>query len=218
MSLRILYAQEGIEVPFDRDLYDIGLEGWIGEDDPRRKPIKKYINAVLNDETGNYRLSRDKQDILGISHRELHQRVLENHKPISHLFSSGIGLHTHFLDSEIAERVMLEMMYEGVLVLPIHDSFIIRVGYKTWLNEAMKRVFKELTGSKIGVSYSYVKSNEYFGKSNEEIDQLVEDPANSIVTLKEIIEELSRRERSMMDNYIESWEHARISLVGHFTG
>ena len=26
MSLRILYAQEGIEVPFDRDLYDIGLE------------------------------------------------------------------------------------------------------------------------------------------------------------------------------------------------
>ena len=96
-----------IEVPFDRDLYDIGLKGWIGEDDPRRIPI----NAVLNDETGNYRLSRDKQNILGISHRELHQRVFENHKPISHLFSSGIGLHTQFLDSQIAERVMLEMMY-----------------------------------------------------------------------------------------------------------
>ena len=48
-------------------------------------------------------------------------------------------------------------------------------------------------------------------KSDEELDQLAEDPANSIVSLKEIIEEFSRRERSMMDNYIESWEHAKFS-------
>jgi len=55
----------------------------------------------------------------------------------------------------------------------------------------------------IGVSYSYVKLNE-------ELDQLAEDPANSIVTFKEIIEKISLGP-TMMDNYIESWEHAKFS-------
>ena len=37
MSLRIVYALQGIERDVDDDLYDIGLDNWLGGDDPRRK-------------------------------------------------------------------------------------------------------------------------------------------------------------------------------------
>ena len=211
ISLRIIYAQEGIEVSVERDLYDIGLKGWIGNDDPRRKPIKTYINAILNDESGNYRLSKDELDIIGISHQELHQRVLENHKPISHLFSSDIGLHTQFIDSQIAETIMMGLMQDGILVLPIYDSFIIRAGYQSWLNRAMRVIFKQMIGSNIDVSDSIVKLNEHFGMADQEMDKLDEDPADSIVTIKEIIEEISLGP-TIMDEYLSSWEYTCLSL------
>jgi hypothetical protein len=40
MSLRIIYAERGIQVPVGDDLYDIGLPDWQGSSDPRRKAIK----------------------------------------------------------------------------------------------------------------------------------------------------------------------------------
>jgi hypothetical protein len=36
MSLRIVYALQGIQRDADDDLYDIGLDNWTGSDDPRR--------------------------------------------------------------------------------------------------------------------------------------------------------------------------------------
>ena len=57
MSLRIVYALQGIERDVADDLYDIGLDNWLGGDDPRRKLIKVFVNALMNDETGNYKLN-----------------------------------------------------------------------------------------------------------------------------------------------------------------
>jgi len=40
VALRIIYAKEGMELPDDQDLYDIGLPNWQYGSDPRRKIIK----------------------------------------------------------------------------------------------------------------------------------------------------------------------------------
>ncbi len=49
--------------------------------------------------------------------------------------------------SDIAEKVMLAMAKTGFPALPVHDSFIIRMGMGVDLESAMKRAFKEVTGA-----------------------------------------------------------------------
>lgn len=205
MALRIIYAQEEIDIPEDQDLYDIGLDDWEGNKDPRRKPIKTYINAILNDEFGNYRLPKHTQDILGIKHKELHEKVLECHEPISHLFNSGEGLKAQFVDSQIAEEVMLSMMHEEMLVLPIHDSFVVRAGYAGFLHEDMNKAFKKIVNAGVGITMEGTKSNKYFGMTSEEVQYM----GSSVVSLasEEVWEEFIRDD--IMDRYLRSWKTHR---------
>ena len=61
--------------------------------------------------------------------------VYKRREAIAHLFNTGIGLKAQFIDSQIAEEVLLAMMYQDIPVLPIHDSFIVRTGYAFLLHE-----------------------------------------------------------------------------------
>jgi hypothetical protein len=206
MALRIIYAQEGHEVSKDVDLYDIGLPNWRPEKDPRRKPIKTYINAVINDESGKYRLPKEDLDIIGISHKELHKLVLNSHEPIEHLFSSGEGLNAQFVDSQIAELVMEAMMFEEIVVLPIHDSFIVRVGYAGILHEEMNKAFEMLTGAKTTITEAPIKANAHFGLNDEELVEATSDIEKSVVDFgsEEVWEAFIRDE--IMDRYFGSWK------------
>ena len=57
------------------------------------------------------------------------------------------GLHLQFLDSEIAERVMLELMPQGIVALPVHDSFLVRQDFLPQLTAAMLKAFEEVMGA-----------------------------------------------------------------------
>ena len=206
MSLRILYSQRGIDVSPNEDLYDIGLDNWLGGEDPRRKPIKTYINAVLNDETGNYRLAKDKQELVGISHYQLHDLVLKRHKGIADLLSSGVGLQTQYIDSQIAELVMQSMMEEEVLVLPIHDSFIVRKGYQADLADCMQQAFTQLTGATGSVDIEGSRSSEHFGMQKETLAELNKNPSYGIYKGEEVYKEIIERQSSIMSKYVLSWK------------
>jgi hypothetical protein len=160
IAIRIMYAQIGVQFPLEQDPYDIGFIDWQGEADPRRKLIKKFFNALINDETGKYRLKKKEQDIVGVSHEQLLESVHGTHYKLADRLSSGAGLDTQFIDSEIASYVMHEMMQQGVLVLPIHDSFIVRLGYEGELREAMLEAFKHFTGSSGKVHADYQNTLE----------------------------------------------------------
>jgi hypothetical protein len=220
ISLRIIYAEQGIEIPVDDDLYHIGLPDWKGTDDPRRKPIKTFINAILNDESGGYRLSPEKQGMLGIDHTELTRRVHEQHKAIAHLFNTGIGLHTQFIDSQIAELVMHEMMSDLTLVLPIHDSFIVRAGFRQYIEVVMREAFHEVTGGLAGVDSDWLGLKEHFGMSkerfNEEERKHEEDPSLWIVNLGDAFRAGLMWEESIMLTYVGSWEAWRHRNGGIF--
>lgn len=139
LSCSMLYAMEGLAPP--NDAYDIGLN--YVTDDPRRKIVKRYMNAVLNDSSRRYRLEPNELKRLGLSHVELHARLSDLHKPIAKHFNSGIGVDLQFHDSEIAEQVMLRLMEQGEVCLPIHDSFIVRVKAADKLQRAMTAAFSE---------------------------------------------------------------------------
>jgi len=146
MSLRILYAKENIQIPDNKDLYDIGLSGSKSYLSESRDLIKIYINAILNDDTGNFRLDNEQLNILKLTHNQLKEKVYNTHKDISKYFSTGIGLKTMFIDSQIAERIMLHFLDQEVVILPVHDSFIINSEYVNELKETMISQFKEVVG------------------------------------------------------------------------
>jgi len=143
MIMRMLYAKENINIEDGKDLYDIGLP--VTED--QRVLIKRFIIASINDEKGRYRLSNEELKILGITHTQLFKLVKKVHAPIEKYFSSGIGLKLMFEDSKIAEDIMLYFLGKSIVVLPIHDSFIIQQPFASELKEQMIISFKKIVGS-----------------------------------------------------------------------
>ena len=147
MSLRLLYAKEGVAVPDNRELYDIGLKGSKAYLKRARELIKKFINAIINDKKGIFRLDDNKLEELKLEHEELKTKVYKYHKPIIKYFGTGIGLSLMYTESLIAEDVMLSFLKQGVIVLPIHDSFIVRSGYQSSLEAQMKASFKKIVNT-----------------------------------------------------------------------
>ena len=162
MSLRLLYAREDKKVPISRDMYDLGLKGSSKYLSNSRKLIKTFINAILNDSKGNFRLSAADYQTLKLTHKELKTLVDRYHEPIKHHFGTGVGLKLMYLDSILAERLMEWFTYNNIILLPIHDSFIIRAGYELSLRAQMKIEFKKLVNADVQVKSDVVKNREHF--------------------------------------------------------
>lgn len=152
MALRILYAREGKDIG-DKDPYAIGLPGEGNEN--KRPLIKEFVNAILNDDKGEFKLQKTELALLGVTHSQLLKLVRERHHQVAHHFYTGIGLELMFLDSVIAEMVMHNLMNLGIVCLPIHDSFIVRSGFEQGLDLAMKKAFKTVVNAEAIVKAVY---------------------------------------------------------------
>jgi hypothetical protein len=209
MSLRVVYALQGIECDVDDDLYDIGLDNWLGGDDPRRKLIKVFVNALMNDETGNYKLKKAELRTLGLTHKELLGLVLKTHEPIADQLTAGIGMKATYLDSQIAELVIKTMQEDDIVVLPIHDSFIVRTGYQRWLEGVMKAAFRAITGGIASTDADGPRLSKHFGLTKEQFkveeQKLAKDPAEGIVAGSAIDFETLFKETTMK-KYLDYWE------------
>ena len=144
MALRLLYALEKVNPPTG-DLYDLGIP-----DKATARPIiKKYIQVLLNDEDNRFKSSGLKLKSIGMTRTDLHELVLKRHPIIEPHLNTDIGLQLQFTESEIAFRVMRKMMHEHkVAVLPVHDSFLVRLGYEKHLQQEMADAFETVTGQK----------------------------------------------------------------------
>ena len=118
-----------------------------------------------------------------------------------------------FIDSQIAEKIMLYYLYDNVVVLPIHDSFIIRAGFETDLENTMKRIFYEVVGSKTKVKSVGGLSSEHFYNPP---DLSNEDPSYEVVSAKDMLEVILRPKSSIYDKYLNSWELWRNSNYKDF--
>ena len=77
--------------------------------------------------------------------------VKDRHAPIGRYLQSGKATELQRIDSDIAEQVMLGMMRRNVLVLPIHDSFIVRSGFALLLQEQMEAAYERRFGHKLDI-------------------------------------------------------------------
>ena len=77
------------------------------------------------------------------------------HTDIRAAFFSGAGIELQFIDSQIAERVMLFWASETHYVaLPVHDSFLVHHLLAEELQDKMIEEFENITMSSIGTDHS----------------------------------------------------------------
>jgi len=205
ISLRIISAQCGVNLPAEVDPYDIGLPNWQGSKDERRKSLKKIINALINDEDGDYKLAGTKNP-LGVTPRELRKLFQETHPVVYERLADGIGLESQFVDSQIAESVMLRMLKDGIVCLPIHDSFLVPSGYHQVLSSVMKGAFREITGAEISVDLDIVKTDQLYGlKKDEVLEKQKSDPEVGILSGSETWDALKNEQKKLTTKFIKSW-------------
>jgi len=205
ISLRIISAQCGVNLPAEVDPYDIGLPNWQGSTDERRKPLKKTINALINDEDGDYKLVGTKS-FYGVTPRELRKLFQKTHPVVYKRLADGIGLESQFVDSQIAESVMLKMFRDGIVCLPIHDSFLVPSGHHQILSSVMKDTFREITGAEISVDLDIVKTDQLYGlKKDEILEKQKSNPEVGILSGSETWDALKDEQKKLTTKFIQSW-------------
>ena len=137
---------------------ELGSEDAYGRvfDGEYRPLVKEAFNAMMQASTPLLR----KPDGIDLSKVDfnwstLRTAVLKAHKPLADVFFKGHGNHLQFIDSCIAEKVMLQFVKsDDEAVLPVHDSFIMHYAFGELgeLEEAMRRAFHDYFKEDIKVS------------------------------------------------------------------
>jgi hypothetical protein len=208
MSMRLLYASEGVELDLDADVYNLGFDDWTGDKDPRRPIIKTYVNAVFNDENETYRVSPKDLQLLGVSNQqELRDKLYTAHDRVNlrARITSGWGLESQYLDSEIALQLMYQFAIHDDPLLPVHDSFITKKGNELYLQQLMLDTFERVAKGKTRVDVTSSVPNEGFRgiDSNKDYSKTYvgQEILDKYITNKDPLGEYS-----LMNRYLASWK------------
>ena len=144
MGINLVYAKLGLK-PLP-DPYDLGLP--TDNQEKKRDVIKEGVLALLNDKDGKYRFSREQLKTLGLTNLQAMNLIEKKHSAVSHLFRTDVGMETQFTDSNIAERVLLEGVRLGILILSVHDSFLVQGQHEEQLIAIMEQAYYEEVGSR----------------------------------------------------------------------
>jgi hypothetical protein len=112
-----------------------------------REAAKTGLIAILN--ASNRYISQPEDydpDLAGMPWREAQRLIERHHSPLHRLFYTGEGLRLHYVDSQIAERVLLHFAARDIVCLPIHDSFIVQRKHSDELAMVMRAVYKAEVG------------------------------------------------------------------------
>ncbi|TGU71032.1 hypothetical protein E4633_11820 [Geomonas terrae] len=148
----ILYIIEGLPVPED-DVYRV-----CDLPNSARKPLKRIFNILLNSKNMNGAIKAAKDMILEEGYTDLFANVSiksvisafqEKHAPIRKYILSGFGIKLQYIDSKIAEGIMLNLGRQGIVALGIHDSFIVQRKYKEELLYVMAEEVNKQFGKTI---------------------------------------------------------------------
>lgn len=145
----LLYAQQGLPIPadcydvpmFDRDHIKLALVILINANTLQAAALTlaASIENIDRENDGFELLGKsDKPTALHLKHaHSLIKAVKARHKPIQDSFHSGVGVRLQNIDANIAEAVWWTMCQRGIVVLPVHDSFIVQKRHADMLKALM---------------------------------------------------------------------------------
>jgi len=172
----MLYALEGRQWDLDKDPYVVFKK----QPKKIRSAVKLAFNALINAQNKNsavkacnYELSPKNKtggwknedacreanrikrvlDSHDLSFSAIIARIRKVHRPIAKYFESGIGLHLQNIDGKIALEICYTLATEKIVVLPVHDSFIVQKPIRDELVILMKDTYSQhMNGFKIAVT------------------------------------------------------------------
>jgi hypothetical protein len=154
LHARLLYAK--VVKPLDGDAY--GLVGF------ERPLVKLAFNIMLNADTDRKALAAIAKKIGGDGAfpkaKALMETIKRRHAPVAQFFCTGAGLWLQRSDANMAEGVMLNALRDGIVVLGVHDSFIVQERYEGKIREIMQEQFeREIRRlNPEAASYGYVRN------------------------------------------------------------
>ena len=148
MHFSIMYAQLGMDTPMEDPYALEGFDGQVYVETSRRLSTSSSTAAPAGrrlppsmDAFENGELSEELMD------GERIIRAFEDAHPlIKDKIASGEGVRGQFVDSRVAERILLRGIDIGLCILPIHDGFITTTGDEFVLESLMNDAFREVTG------------------------------------------------------------------------
>lgn len=148
---RVLYHWAGVAFP--GDAYAIPEIMAAAEADGMaweavRPVVKKVFNFMLNAKRrGGHMGSRAFEGLPpSITRAEAIAAIERAHESIKHHFFKQEYFVLQKLDSDICEAVMVAGVDAGIVVLPIHDSFIVESSKEEWLRSEMTKAYREKLG------------------------------------------------------------------------
>ena len=100
------------------------------------------------------------------------------------------------------------MLADDILVLPIHDSFIVRLGMEHSLRATMQRVFEQATGATIKMTTDGTRTPGDFGMSKAEFEAEIlkhqDNPSFGIVSSDSLREAIFQKPDNS-EAYLSSW-------------
>lgn len=147
LHLSMLYGLEGM-IPPEGDLYNL-----VGMDCKYRPIIKKAVNIAINAKDERSTIQAIRQEYPGFIKEHGHtppspkmilQNIKDTHPHIQKYLCSNYGVNLQYLDSTIAEKILLHFARGNICCLSIHDSFIIQSSYREELHSLMVRYFQEI--------------------------------------------------------------------------
>ena len=155
LHLSMLYGLENL-IPPEGDLYALpSINSCF------RPVIKKAVNIAINAETETSAMQairveisefEDKTGLVSPRPKVILKALKEAHNPIQKYLCSGYGVRLQYLDSSIAEQIMVSLAEDDICCLCIHDSFIVTKEYQDRLNDLMVSKFTNMFGFKPRIS------------------------------------------------------------------
>jgi hypothetical protein len=147
----ILYDRMGAVKP--DDMYRVSVD----RRTVPRKLVKLMMLIMLNAKTKSGALIAFRQEAkekypdrnsLGWINKanRIQSAVLKRHSPIREHFCTDIGIRLQFLDSELTISILKHFYDKGVVVLPVHDSYIIQSQYRAELRQVMTEKYRDMFG------------------------------------------------------------------------
>jgi hypothetical protein len=106
-----------------------------------REDVKRMTQALINGREGGYaeraRLERGRSFRPYFKRPALMAMIREKHRTISHTFQTGAWGRLQRADSDIALEIITNLKAQGIVALPVHDSFLVMSGDEPALRKEM---------------------------------------------------------------------------------
>ena len=148
---RLLFLEAGMEPP-DFDIYTQGFDWPEGKKKECRGVVKRAFNAWINADSRGFKLTRKEEKLIGMSTQQLLKLFLSFYPALKEYFGTALGLSFQAKDAQACELILLRLLDQGIVALPIHDSFVVAARHQEQLIEAMRWAFTTVFGGKAALS------------------------------------------------------------------